>query len=269
MSKLTDPHYLQTDQYRNHSNLEARAQLHRRFSANRYGWHRWVFDQFALPAKCDILDLGCGPGSLWLNNRDRIPAGWRITLSDFSPGMLREAWRNLGMSCHPFQYAVVDAQFPPFADRRFDAVIANHMLYHVPNRDRALSEIHRVLRPGGHLYAATNGHDHLRELRDSMARFVPDTNTLDAAAEFGLENGMAQLSRHFACVTLHRYEDALVVTEAGPLIAYALSTSSSAGLRAHLREFASLVEQEIATQGALHIQKDSGMFKAIRGQASA
>jgi len=126
MSKLSDQKYLLTEQYKNASNLNARFQLHERFSTNKYGWHRWVFDQLHLPPSCRILELGCGPGYLWLKNNDRIPDGWEITLSDFSPGMLQEAQQNLSPSDHPFTFEVIDAQSIPFADESFDAIIANH-----------------------------------------------------------------------------------------------------------------------------------------------
>ena len=76
---LTDRHYLEK-QYKDSSNLDARIRLHQRFSVNKVGWHRWVFDQFNLPPVCRILELGCGPGSLWLDNLKRIPAGWEILL---------------------------------------------------------------------------------------------------------------------------------------------------------------------------------------------
>jgi hypothetical protein len=76
MSKLSDQEFLLTDQYKNASNLDARIQLHRLFSINKYGWMRWVFDQFDLPPACRILDLGCGPADLWVQNLERIPAGW-------------------------------------------------------------------------------------------------------------------------------------------------------------------------------------------------
>jgi len=79
------------DQYRDASNLNARIALHRRFSTNKAGWTRWVFDQLALPQECAILELGCGPADLWQQNAGCIPEGWHITLSDFSPGMVEKA----------------------------------------------------------------------------------------------------------------------------------------------------------------------------------
>ena len=69
----------------------------------------------------------------------RIPAGWSITLSDFSPGMLDAAWRNLVVTGRAFQFKEIDAQSIPFEDETFDAVIANHMLYHVPDRPKAIA----------------------------------------------------------------------------------------------------------------------------------
>ena len=147
MTPPIDQTYLQTEQYKNGSNLDARIQIHERFSTNPYGWHRWVFEQFALPSRCDVLELGCGPGDLWLKNSHRIPLGWNITLSDFSPGMVEAAQVRLPGSDHSLVFAVFDAQGVPFAAESFDGVIANHMLYHVPNVQKALSEIRRVLRP--------------------------------------------------------------------------------------------------------------------------
>ena len=91
-AKMTDRHYLEK-QYKDASNVDVRISLHQRFSVNKVGWHPWVFDHFELPHRCRILELGCGPGYLWLDNLDRIPTGWEITLSDFSAGML-EATRR-------------------------------------------------------------------------------------------------------------------------------------------------------------------------------
>ncbi len=134
MSELSNQNYLLTNQYNNAQKLEARIQLHRIFSTNHYSWFRWLFDHFALPPQSSLLELGCGPGYLWSKNAERIPEQWQITLSDFSSGMLQEAQQNLqeirGMQ-RPFTFQQVDAQAIPFANESFDAVIANHMLYHV------------------------------------------------------------------------------------------------------------------------------------------
>jgi len=107
---------------------------------------------------------------LWRKNIVRIPTTWDITLSDFSAGMVHEAQQQLRGTSHPFTFAVIDAQAIPYPEAAFDAVIANHMLYHVPDRAAALAEMKRVLKPGGHVFASTVGPRHLYE----MAAFIPD-----------------------------------------------------------------------------------------------
>jgi ubiquinone/menaquinone biosynthesis C-methylase UbiE len=134
-----------TRQYHNAANLEARIALHARFSTTTYGYYAWIFDHLDLPPHSRVLELGCGTGRLWLENVHRIPEGWDVTLSDFSPGMLQEAQQNLRDSQRAFAFAVIDAQvILPYEDERFDGVIANHMLYHVPDRPKALAEALRL-----------------------------------------------------------------------------------------------------------------------------
>ena len=259
--------YLLTHQYKNVQNLNARIQLHERFSTNKYDWQRWVFDHFNIPAQGRILEVGCGPGELWVKNLDRIPEAWEITLSDFSPGMLEQAQQNLRNShCH-FAFERFDVQAIPFEDAHFDAVVANHMLYHVPDIAKALGEIRRVLKPGGHFYAATNGRNHMRELRELLNRFEPGIETLwgdGSFPSFRLENGRDILSQAFSTLIVHLYEDSLVVTEAEPLVAYVLSTPLVGSISGEkLAQFNSFVEQELALHGAIHITKSTGLFEAF------
>ena len=94
MDTLSDQEYLQR-QYRDSSNLSARAGLHTRFSTEEYPWFHWVFDHFDIPENGNVLELGCGTGLLWRQNLGRIPHGWRITLSDASQGMVHEAEQGL------------------------------------------------------------------------------------------------------------------------------------------------------------------------------
>ena len=259
MSRIADQAYLLNKQYQNSSNLQARIDLHARFSTNAYGWFHWLFDHLQLPLAARVLELGCGPGLLWRENLSRIPAGWDITLSDFSPGMLQQARDNLHDAGRPFTFTVVDAQDIPFADDSFDAVIANHMLYHVPDRPRAFAEIRRVLRPDGRLFAATNGEAHLQELE----ALLPEGEFDFSHAPFSLENGRAQLAPWFPTIALRRFDDALVVTEAAPLIAYLLSMRAASDLDdAERASIAERVERELAEREAIHIMKDSGLFEA-------
>ena len=261
-SRISDPAYV-SEQYQDTANLNARIQLHERFSTNKQGWYAWTFDQLELPARCHILELGCGPGDLWQQNLERIPEGWEVVLSDLFAAMVHKAVRNLSARSHSFNFLRIDAQAIAFATSQFDAVMANHMLYHTPDLARALSEMRRVLRPGGCLYAATNGRAHMQELVEMVERFDPSLGYRRGFSEpaFLLESGSAHLSPWFSSVSCRRYKDGLVVTEAEALVDYVLSGLEGAEHRRD--EFRAFVEEEFQRQGGtIRITKDSGILVA-------
>jgi len=265
MNFLNDPNYLK-DQYKDSANLEARIALHARFSRNQQGWMPWVFEQLALQPGMGVLELGCGPGTLWAENNRRVPAGLRLALSDYSHGMTVVARRALHNGLPAVAYANIDAAFLPFPDATFDMVIANFMLYHVPDRWRALGEIQRVLRPGGRLCAATVGQAHMCELDVMARRFDPALDDYhNRYIEFSLENGMEQLSEWFQEVELRRYEDALDVTDAEALAAYFASGTRAAVTAGQRDQFKAWLEIEMQSHGdVIHITKDSGLFIAYK-----
>ncbi|RPJ22619.1 MAG: SAM-dependent methyltransferase [Chloroflexi bacterium] len=266
MSKVTDQQYLKTDQYRDSSNLDARALIHQRFSTNPYGWFKWVFDTLLrLPGNARILELGCGNALLWKENANGIPGGWNITLSDLSSGMLDAAWRHLVVTGRAFQFKEIDAQAIPYEAETFDAVIADHMLYHVPDRPKAIAEIQRVLKPGGRLIATTVGANHMQEMMDWYQQVHVSKTWESFANPFLLENGMEQLTPFFSEVKLSRYEDNLHVTEVEPIMAYIRSgirvTELSEKELAHLQQD---LEKELQEKGRIFISKDSGLFEAVK-----
>jgi ubiquinone/menaquinone biosynthesis C-methylase UbiE len=256
--------------YKDASRLDARMQLHAKYSTNTHGFLAWVFEHLRLPLTCQVLEVGCGAGYLWLVNRHRIPGGWGITLADFSAGMLATAYHQLSACGHAFRFVAHDAQALPFAAHSFDAIIANHMLYHVPNRPAAYAEFRRVLKPSGQLYAATNSKDTMRELDALVQRFrhprllesetARPMNDSRLPHGFNLEHGTAELSRWFTAVTMHRYADALVVPEAESLVAYVRSTGRLT--EDELTRFQGHVEAVIERSGPIRISKDVGMFEA-------
>ena len=266
MSKMTDREFLATDQYEDASKFSARVQFHARFGTNPYSWFLWVFDHLNLPPCCRILELGCGPASLWCENMHRISPGWLLALSDVSAGMLKQARKNLSSSTHSFAYATADAQAIPFADGSFDGAIANQVLYHVSDRSRALCEIVRVIRPAGSFYASTVGQSHLHELADLLHRFDPGLTFFwgdSLVSTFTLETGYGELSQWFSHVSLARYEDKLVVTESEPLVAFVLASLSSEISRKRQQALIQFVEKELESYGAIQVTRDIGLFEAI------
>ena len=255
------------EQYENASNLRARINIHEMFSVNKYGWMRWYFDELNLPKQCKILELGCGDANLWKKNKDRIPKDLDITLSDFSKGMLSDAKINLGKKSENFKFQIIDAEDIPYDDCSFDVVIANHMLYHVDNIEKALSEIYRVLKPVDIFTASTVGQNHMMEIRDIMFKFKSETMDIkssDITSRFKLENGVEKLKKWFDNIEMKRYEDNLIVTEATPIIDYMFSMPGNVRESFNserLQELNKYLKDKIATEGGIYITKDTGFFK--------
>lgn len=242
-------------QYADAENLDARIRLHETHEVADREWWPWVFDHYdVLPDDADVLEVGCGTGYLWRDNADRIPADWDLLLTDFSPGMAADARATLADAGVEAAVGVAAAESIPLPDDSVDAVIANHMLYHV-DRGVALPEIRRVLRPGGRLFATTNGESNLRELRD-LLRAVSNYEPV-SATEFSLENGPDQIGRHFDAVSRHERDCALRVPDLEPLVGYVASLRG-VGER-EVADFADLADERLA-DGPLEIQKSMGMI---------
>lgn len=256
------------EQYETASNLNARIKLHEMFSTNSKGWMKWFFEQLDFKENARVLELGCGTGKLWQKNTSRIPNSWDITLTDFSEGMLNDAKTNLKENIGRFKFKITDAQKIPFKDSSFDGVIANNMLYHVSDIDRAFSEIQRVLKPNGIFYASTVGTNHMMEMRDIISRFGSKKLTADSwnlTEKFQLEGGREKLSKWFKKIELVRYEDSLKLTEESPLIDYIFSmpgNKKNLFSREELEKLTDLLHSEIIKNGYIYITKDTGFFKS-------
>jgi ubiquinone/menaquinone biosynthesis C-methylase UbiE len=244
------------EQYATDQNLRARIALHAAYSVNGH-WFEWLFDREAPGPGARILDIGCGPATIWQVNRERMDASWLVTLADFSAGMIEAARQALGERA---AYVVADAQELPFPTDSFDVVMANHMLYHVPDRPRAFAEISRVLVPGGTFHASASGRGHLAEL----GALICEQNEWSYVEVFGLETGPHQLEPFFVDVRVQRFADALVVTEVEPVLAYVRSMD-----RYHGDDLAGVrenVEAAIARDGAFHVTKSLGVISSRKPQ---
>jgi ubiquinone/menaquinone biosynthesis C-methylase UbiE len=261
MDWIANQKYLKSEQYQKSDRLEARMYVHENFSTNPCRWPLWVFDQLTLHDQMKILELGSGPGTLWEANLQRIPDQIQIFLSDLSLGMMQTS--KLALHSFPqFSYLVVDTQKISSPGATFDLVIANHMLYHVPDIHQGLLEMSRVLAPEGYLVAATNGEKHMIELYQLIREVEPDfAPSGAAAARFGLENGEEMLRKVFRRVERVDYKDSLWITETQPLMDYINSMwghyNWQKSSKDHLRR---LVDERIRDQGGYAISKSTGIF---------
>ncbi len=157
-----------------------------------------------------------------------------------------------------------DAQDLPFADSSFDVVIANQMIYHVPDPSRALREFARVLRAGGVLMASTVGPGHLRELFRIEASVFGPTRVLRHHEVFGAQSGEGLLADLFDDVAWHSYDDQLRCTDVDDVIDYICSTPPGEdATHDQVATLRRIIHDEMDQHdGVLVVNKDVGAFIA-------
>ena len=116
-----------------------------------------------------------------------------------------------------------DASALPFPDASFDAVLAMHMLYHVPDPEIAVSEMARVLRPGGKLFVTTNGESDMDAINALRVQAFGGPSIDPAVSRFGLEKAHEFLSAKFGRSDLDVLHDVYSVTDPDDVHAYLVS----------------------------------------------
>ena len=244
-------------QYKTSKNLSTRISIHEKYSTNKQPFGSWIAEHYEICPGFQILELGCGTGDMWKDKLELLPKDSHLILSDFSSGMLEKARENVGIHSQ-VTYRVVDIQQIPYPDQSFDVVIANMMLYHVPDLHRGLSEVRRVLKPGGKFYCATYGEHGIMEFINETLR---DQGIYgEIGKTFTLQNGGDILQQHFDWVQMDTREDALEITDISDFVDYVMSLSALTGIVEHSRQDLCQAFREKTTNGILYVPKEYGMF---------
>jgi ubiquinone/menaquinone biosynthesis C-methylase UbiE len=96
----------------------------------------------------NALELGCGTGFFSLNLKQAGVVD-RVSVTDISAGMVSAARENARRLGFEIDGRVADAESIPYPDNSFDVVVGHAILHHIPDVERALREVLRVLKPGG------------------------------------------------------------------------------------------------------------------------
>lgn len=252
------------EQYKNAKNLNDRIRLHEKYSTNSQGWFNWLFEKIDFSKVNRLLELGCGNGKLWQENKINL-RNREIFLSDISEGMVEEVRNKLGSD---FNCIVADAEKIPFKDAYFDSIIANHVLFYLNDLNQGLKEIRRVLKPNGVLYCSTYGSRHMKEITDIVQNFYSRVNLSNHSLYdvFGLENGESVLKNYFTSVQRMDYQDSLEITESKPLIDYIMSCHGNQNeiLGPKLNEFKEYIEELLMNNGKIIVTKQAGLFKCTK-----
>lgn len=248
------------EQYKNAKNLNDRISLHEKYSTNKQGWFNWLFNQIDFSKVNRLLELGCGNGKLWQENKIDL-RNREIFLSDISEGMVEEVRNKLGSD---FNCIVADAEKIPFKDMYFDSIIANHVLFYLNDLNLGLKEIDRVLKNDGILYCSTYGKNHMKEITEIVQNFDSRINLSNHSLYdfFGLENGESILKEYFFNIQRMDYKDSLEITESKPLIDYIMSCHGNQNeiLGPRLNEFKEYIEELLKNNGKIVVTKQAGLF---------
>lgn len=143
-----------------------------RAAAVRDAWARRLRGWMPGDGPCDVLDLGCGTGSLALV---LAAFGHRVTGVDLAPLMVaraREKFEAVGL---PGRFTVGDAAAPPIGEERLDVVLVRHVVWTLPEPERALRAWAGLLRQGGRLVLVEGL---WREAGQNAAPYVPGAEGL-------------------------------------------------------------------------------------------
>ncbi len=221
----TDQDYLRESQYKTDVNLSARQSVYA-YQQPRIDLARATLSLAALGGAEVVADVGCGNGRYLAELARRGHAG-PVLGADMSPGMLLAARSGAPRA----SLMVADAMALPVRDAATGLTLAMHMLYHVPDADRAVRELRRITRPGGQVIVGLNGTDHLRELRALITKALASLGRppVRPREQLSLDAGEQLLRSQFTSVTRHDFEGQLRVPDAEPIAAYVRSRVPDAG----------------------------------------
>ena len=261
-------------QYAGSDNLQKRINIHV-YSTSKVPWFAWVLEGLELKPGMKILELGCGTGALWVQQRESLPENLEILLTDKSEGMLETAREGIGQYQEYFASKSIKFTFLQMAaedfgasQEKYDRIIANHMLYHVAGdkRPRLLENCAKSLKETGMFYASTVGRTHMKEMFDLQKAFDSRMNPPGwFSAGFELENGGEQLKKAFAKVTVSAQENDLLVPDPEVLYHYIESLPGSNGKIVSERgeKFLSFLKERISPEKPFFCHKSTGAFRAF------
>lgn len=215
------------DQYADDVRLSARQSLWRQRTGP--SLYQKVLSLAALTGTEVVVDVGCGNGR-YLAELERRGHTGTVLGFDLSPAMAR-----LGGAHAPT--VVADAQALPLRAGGADVALSMHMLYHVPDVDRAIAQLRRVVRPGGLVVVGTNGPGHTAEIKAVLARACAQVAAIEAdqgwdTRRFAPKVARTRLARVFDTVEVHEFGDALRVSDPDLVRGYLASWPPAAvGLR--------------------------------------
>lgn len=256
------------------SDLTTRIKIHQQYGTNDID--QWMLDVLTLTPGMTILDIGCGTGKQCFLFENALNGKCHITGADVSLELLKAAdvEKNKRKSAATFMLADFNQPLP-FPDAAFDLVTCCFALYYALDIPFTISEMKRVLRPGGSLFVTgplpENKGEFYRIIEEATGKPIP---FMPGRARFGSEI-LDIVQKTFRKTEVYRFENPVILKELKPFLDYTkASLSEDRKLWASLfadESFDDIVQkiekraaEDIAKNGQIVMTKVVGGFLAIR-----
>lgn len=258
-------------QFETPDGLKTRILFHHTYTHFKENFHEWMFQHYQFHSQDQVLEIGCGDGTLWHCNINKIPKDIDIILSDISQKMIDESYQKLHHLHQMKSFEYADCFHLPYNDESFDVVIINHVLMYFENLDSALKEIHRVLKKGGLLYCSTIAKDMMKERDEILTKFDSKISFDQEILynRFGYENGKEKLSHYFCDIELFDRKEIYEITDFQFFYEFMLSGK---GLSPNLEplyrkkiQFYEYLKNNFEKNKIFYLTIHAGMFQAKKG----
>ena len=188
---------------------------------------KWMLDVLPLTPGMAILDVGCGAGKQCFSYLTHLNGKAEITGGDVSDQLLAKAREENKKHDERVVFTKLDFnQEFPFPSATFDLVSCSFAIYYAEDIPDTIREMHRVLKPGGHLFTTGPLPENKRMFYDIIEEATHQSiPPMPGSSRYGSEI-LDAIKNEFSSVEVHRFENPLVFPSVDPFLAYTKASLS-------------------------------------------
>ena len=207
------------------SDLLKRIDIHNKFGARDID--AWMLEILPLRAGMNILDVGCGAGKQCFSYYDYLKGQASITGGDVSQELLGQARLEASRRNLPVEFIELNFNRPfPQAENTYNLVSCCFAIYYAENVPFTIGEMHRVLKPGGHLFTSGPMPDNKKIfydiIREATGKAIPP---MPGSSRYGSEF-LTTIRSVFSSVDVQIFENPLTFAAVEPFIEYTRASLS-------------------------------------------
>lgn len=261
MSLELDKNYLKNKQYKSTNYLDSRIAVHQ-YNINSESFFEWSWRKMNASDGSKIVEIGCGPGTFWNDNKKHLSEDSSVLMTDFSNDMLDKAKNNINDS--RFAYEITDIDNINYPDESYDVIMAHFVLYHSSDKSKSLSDLSRICKKDGFVSITTNSEKHMfnvYEIGKSIDDNFPTDRNIDSFTE---EMADDILPKHFSKIEKFVNKDYLRITDKQLVLDYVRSAVEPREIAvgaSFYDDYSKIVEDSINKHGYFEIPKRSPLYK--------